>query len=263
MNTPAEALTTARAELAAHLPILTAAQNEDTRHRTAAASALRYQQALRALGAEPVVPAATDEPPAPAGDRPTVDSIEAARTTIRLAGESVGAIRVATTSVAESKAAKEAADKRLVAASAEARRVVALVAAIRQAPSVVAAQQLALLGDLGPVGLSFPAPTETDLTPEPAILTLEGRPIRLASAGQKLLASLHLSLAVRRAAGMPLVPIFVEDWGRYDGGTTPGPAGDRIVYVVTTPKIDPVTLRPNVLTVTPTPHAPDVARESE
>lgn len=243
--TAADTLTAARESLAAHAPTLAAARARVAACDKIAAQLADYNVRLIALGSAPVVPDAVDAPTEPANPRPTPEQEGQALATRRLAAESVGAIRLASENAATTAAAKRVSDDAAATASKAARRVVALVDAIRKAPSIIGAQQLDLLGDLGRVGLSFPPPAEPGEPAAPAcVLTFDGLPIRVASGGQKLYAGITLAVGIRKGAGMPLVPIFAEDWGRYDGGKSPGPEGDRIVYLVTTEAGTALTITP-------------------
>lgn len=240
-----ETLTAARESLAAHQPALAAARARVTACDDLARQLATYQTSLIALGSAPVVPDAVDAPTEPAIPRPTPEQEGEAIATLRLAAESVGAIRVASDNAATTASAKRVSDDAAATAAKAARRVVALVDAIRKAPSIIGSQQLGLLGDLGRVGLSFPPPAEPGEPTAPAcVLTFDGLPIRVASGGKKLYAGITLAVGLRRGAGMPLVPIFVEDWRRYDNGGSPGPEGDRIVYIMQTEAGTALTLTP-------------------
>ncbi|MDI7269335.1 MAG: hypothetical protein QME96_15200, partial [Myxococcota bacterium] len=86
----------------------------------------------------------------------------------------------------------------------ECARLDALVDAVRRAPSVAAREQLAVLGDLGPVSIAFPS--------EGAAIEIafDGRPWTLASTGRQIVCDAWLRAGIRRALGMPWLGIWID-----------------------------------------------------
>ncbi len=164
-----------------------------------------WEKAFKALGPEPRQRTAPDEPAIP---RPTPEAVAAATQALTDWNHHEGAVRERERF---SKAAKDRlAHARTAHALAmqEAERLGVLVGAVRDAPSVIAKQQAGVLGDLGPVSLKF----GTEIAVE---VRIDGRPAWLASTGKRLLADAWLRNAIRRAAGLEWLPLFVDnrqDW---------------------------------------------------
>lgn len=120
-------------------------------------------------------------------------------------------------------------------ASAEAARVAVLADACRRAPTHIARQQAEALGDMGCVSLRFP-PKETKDTPEMEVL-IDGRPWWLASDGRQVVGDLLIRAALRRAAGLDVVPIWVDHASLWSGEwpDVPGP----VVVLRTVPYLCP------------------------
>lgn len=191
------------------------------RNRTAALqSAETAARALKALVAPDTSGAVK-----PAAEQPTTEDVAAAE---RVLSAQTSAARNASdrasmsAEVAKTEATAEAAIK-------EATRVAEAVKVCRQAPSAVAAQQRSAFDLPSWIGLRFP-PKEKRDTPECEVL-IDGLPYYLASTGRRTLADLYLRHAVRKAAGVDWLPIFVDNAQDYSGDY---PNLPRVAYLWTT-----------------------------
>lgn len=200
-----------------------------------------WDQANRAIGDEPNVLPAAAAPTVPTVPAPDAEEAAWAKGILQAEAEANGARRRAEQEQATAGAELERAERAVQTTVAEAARVEVLVAACRQAPTEVARQRSEALGDMGPVTLRFP-PKETRDTPEIEVL-IDGRPWWLASDGRKVVADLCLRAALRRAAKLDALPIFVDraqDWSK-EWPEVPGP----VVFLRTVPGM-PLTVRPFV-----------------
>lgn len=191
----------ARAELAAakqEVADLRAAwQAQRTEDPTAA-----WEKAIRALGPEPMK--GRVEPTAPEREQPTNADVIAATTALTAWDRYEGAARQReqATELHEGRVRRAAEMERLAKRQAE--RLDALVQATRDAPSVIAREQAAVLGDLGPVKFRFGNDPSVEVL-------IDGRPWQFASHGKRIFADCWLRNAIRRAAGLPWLPLFVDD----------------------------------------------------
>mgnify|MGYP001577203329 FL=1 len=187
-------------------------------------AAVAYEAALRALGPEPTVPRPPEPVVAPATPRPSEGDIEQA-------GAILHRHRAATPQHGIADAGPSIADAQATYADAmeDADRLAALLDAIRQAPSALAEKQVVALGNLGPVTLRFPE-KQNRATPEIEV-RVDGRAWTLASEGRMIYADACFRAAIRRAAKMGPLPIFVDRRQSWSGDDPPveGP----VVYLVT------------------------------
>lgn len=164
-----------------------------------------WDAGIRLLGERPQVEPA----PEPGQPRPTPSQVTDARAALALAARSEGAAARLEAERAAATRDLDAVTAQHGAAVAEAARLDALVAAVRRAPSILAQRQRQALGDLGPVDVRFPSEG-------PAVeVLIDGRPWWTASRGRQVVADLSLRAGLRRALGVPWLPIFVDnaqDW---------------------------------------------------
>jgi len=199
------------------------------------AVALRHQwgESKLTLGSQPRVPFAPREPgaatlpdkpqaatqpvffvlSAPPAQPPEVtpEALAAAKATIQAHVDHATHLSTHNEAVARLEAEVAQAQAALEKETEEAARVRSLVAAVRAAPSRVAERQAAYLGDLGPVTLEWGA---TDKEQAVEVL-IDGRPWQRASAGRLRYSDLYLRRALRRAADLGWLPLFVDqaqDW---------------------------------------------------
>lgn len=163
---------------------------------------------------------------APAGEAPTDAEVTAATQTIQAATQA----RAADTTYRAALTAEQAAQDALTQATAEAARREVLVRVLREAPTTVARAQQQLLGDTGPVSFEFPERVNKQ-TPAIKVL-IGGRPWRLASGGELLVADLWVRATLRRLAKLPMLPIIVDQPQNWSGSwpTFPG----SVWYLTTT-----------------------------
>lgn len=195
-----------------------------------AAAVEGYDKALRALGSRPSVPSS---PVMPEGAEPTREAVASARETIDQAKRAEGAVEQARKARAAALARVEKARAALEAAEAEVARLEALVEAVRRAPGERLRRGMEALGLEG---------VSVAVEDTGCKVLVDGRAYKLASKGRRVAADLALRLALRRAARMTWLPIFVDEvqswsgeWPEADGPlvflrTTEGPirvAGQR------------------------------------
>lgn len=192
----AAALDTARGELREANAALAAAV-------AGSGPAVAWDLARAALGDRPEVPDMIPVSAPPEGDRPGDDEVGAAHETVRKAERAQGAVAQRETDLARLRAQLDASEGSLAEAAAEVGRLEALVEATRRAPSVAAERQLEALGDLGPVSLVFVDGGGVEVL-------VDGRPYHLASTGRLLVADVWFRAGLRRAIGVPYLPLFVD-----------------------------------------------------
>lgn len=206
---------------------LDSAQAEHRKHEDAYAALVTYEAALKALGTEPTLPIAKPSPTPPETKRPTDADVSAAQATLRRRDEAVGARKRAAEEADRAKAEHAKAATALADAETEATRTTALLSAARAAPSDLFREQVAALGDMGPFALHAPE-RESDRDRH-IIATMDGFPIEDASDGRRVLASLLLQAAVRRAAtervdkSFRFVPIVTDNAQALSAGAGPWP----------------------------------------
>jgi chromosome segregation ATPase len=182
-----------------------------------------WRQTLSALSAPA---ASTDPQPQPSVPRPDAAEHTAAQQAIQ-AAEQVRIIAsqrkrdLVTLTARHSDLARQ-----LDEATAETLRLEALLSAIRQAPSRLAERQSSVLGALGPVTLIFGE--------KPAVtMLIDGRPWWLASRGRQVVADIHLRAALRRAFGLDMLPIIVDNVQDVGGQPLPDVPGPLILLRTT------------------------------
>jgi hypothetical protein len=194
--------------------------------------------ALRALGPAPVVPEPVAGAIAPGMDRPTAESLTAARETLAAAERERGA------AVARAEQATRAADAVIReqtahrAAEQEAARLDALVTAVRKAPSELARRQAEALGDLGPCSLVWGDGTAK--SPAVAVL-VDGVPVDVSrptetpfvAGGRLRSADLSFRAALRRVMKAPWLPLWVDQAQDLGGEDWPD-VGGPVVFLRTT-----------------------------
>lgn len=234
-------VTTATAELTAAQEALATASSALSAARDVVAEFRRQHDAVRAyelrralLGTKPEPVDAPKAPAHPEVARPTSADVAAANTVVRKGSEFVGAKAVAESAVARAKDGHAKAVESHKVAVANKARMEALVKALRAAPGVIAREQIAAFGDLGPVAINFPVPTDAVPNPPAAVITVNGLPLSAASDGELIDASLRLRLAMRRLAGMHEIPVFVDRANLFNGGAGPWPDDANVVYLLTT-----------------------------
>ena len=225
---------------------LVAAESVATTHADARTAYQRYELRLARLGTKPDAEDAPVPPETPDGERPTDHEIVAAQRIIRDHQQFVGGIAVAEDAVVTATKRVETAQEEAKRAAATATRMKALVDALRRAPGVIAREQVALFGDLGPVAIDFPVPTEGAGNPPAVVITVNGLPLSVASDGELVDASLRLRLALRRISGMREIPVVVDRANLLNGGNGPWPEDEGVVYLVTSDGDTGLTVRPGV-----------------
>jgi len=176
-------------------------------------------------------------PDAPTANRPDADAVAAAEFVKAAASNAKGSATARQAAVVAADAEIVAAVKSAEEAAQEASRASAMVAAYRQAPSLIAARQTAEFALPSWLGLRFP-PDEGKGTPAIEVL-IDGRPWQCASEGKRILADLTLRIAVRRVAGLEMLPIFVDSAQSWSGKY---PAAERVIYLWTTEGDDGLTV---------------------
>jgi hypothetical protein len=169
-----------------------------------------WDDQLAALGGEPILSTALEEPKRPETERPNRHAEIDAVNLIAQAQHARGAAEQASRQLAADKAALAQAETEAKKAAAEAVRLEHLVQAARRAPSEIARQQAAALGDLGPVSFEF-------LEGGGVEVKVDGRPWWLASQGELRQADLYLRLAIRRALGLKWLMVFVDEANLWSG----------------------------------------------
>lgn len=158
--------------------------------------------ALAALGPEPVVPPEVQLPLEPAVARP-VNAKAAAEATIAEADRAKGAADERYRTIEEAKRNLETAQLAAQAAEEEAARLDALVAAVRAAPSQIAEESIAFLGPIAPLSL--------ELEPAGGVrVRIDRWDFQRASTGRRIAGDLAFRAGLRRALGVPTLPIFVD-----------------------------------------------------
>lgn len=184
------------------------ARLEAARHELAAIgpdAGAAWDQRLRALGPEPAITPGPGAPPVPPSTpRPSDSDRDQAQLALADAERRKGAAEQRVRDTAETASTLATAREGLADLEAECVRLEALVDAVRRAPSIAAAQQLSAFGDLGPVAIAFP------LTGEAIAITFDGRPWWLASTGRQIVCDAWLRAGLRRAVGLPWLPIWVD-----------------------------------------------------
>jgi hypothetical protein len=198
-------LARAHGEVGAAKTLLEGAQREWESTRTEDPTAA-WEKAFKALGREP----SDSRIPEPSRPRPDEDRIAAANAALNGWTDYAGAVRE------HERRGKLDADRLANARSMQARakeeaaRLEALVEAVRNAPSVIAKAQASVLGDLGPVKLRFGKEVAVEVL-------IDGRPWNFASTGKRILADVWLRNAIRRAADLTWLPLFVDETQSYSG----------------------------------------------
>ncbi|HAM55160.1 MAG TPA: hypothetical protein DCQ64_07040 [Candidatus Rokubacteria bacterium] len=179
--------------------------------------AAAWDQALRALGTEPAVPAEQPAPKAATGSRPSPADVATAADTLTRAQEATGASAQREGDLETHRENLAAARVGLAQVEAAYERLSALVAACRAAPSEAMRGWVATLARDG---------VTIELVGDGgARVLVDGRPLRLASRGRKVAADLSLRAALRVADGRTWLPLFVDDAGAWSGAwpDVPGP----------------------------------------
>lgn len=195
--------------------------------KAAGAEAREWDAALRALGPKPAASDTTDAPAEPSARKPTGAEVGIAQDVLRQADEAEGQRKKTEADAAEYRAGLERALAKKAEAEAEHARLDALVDAIRRAPSVIASKQVAMFGDLGPVGLDFPAEGS------PVHITVDGREWRCASDGRRVVADMWFRAALRRVIRAPWMTMGVDRAQEVGGQPLPD-VGGQVIYLLTT-----------------------------
>lgn len=185
--------------------------------------AAAWDLARRRLGERPEVGAAPVPPDEPDVPEPAADDIEQARETIRKWQRGQGAAGARVDDLEAMRRHLDEARGRLAEAKAEAERCNALVVATRAAPSEALRAWLPrLASDMVDVRLEGQSG---------AAIYVLGRPWRLASTGEQVVADLALRAAIRQADGRRYLPIVVDNAQDWSGEwpSVPGP-----VWLLTT-----------------------------
>lgn len=192
-----------------------AAVDADSRARTAGDGATKWDEQKKALGAEPVKPAAPPVAPvAPTSERPSEDDAAWAASVALRVTEAAGA-------AAERARAKAAAERGVTDRGAEALRATAwaaradaLVEAVRVAPTAIARRQAEALGDMGPVSIVFLDDGGVDVR-----FTDERGPRSWSacSTGEQVVIGVYVQAALRRAAKLLYLPIWIDRVQDYSG----------------------------------------------
>ena len=189
-----------------------------------------HAAAVKALGPRPMIPAPATKPAAPAVACPTPAEITAAEEAFDAVSLAKGAASQRAKDLASATKAAREAKSAHDSAVAEATRLDALVAAVRRAPSEIAAKQAETLGDLGPVTFRW---GDGDAKSPAVEVLIDGRPWKFASKGKEVVADLWFRAALRRAKGMPWLPLFVDDVTNVGGQKLPD-VGGCVVLLETT-----------------------------
>jgi len=172
-----------------------------------------WQRSMAALGSRPTLTEPIDPPPTL--PRPDPEAVGAAREQERTALSAGGARERWVEELEAAKAQVVTEEEHFRVAHDEAERAHLLLEAIRSAPSALAAQQAEALGDLGPVTLGF--------GDNPAVtVEIDGRPYWLASRGRQVVADIWLRSGLRRALGLPRLPLAVDNVQDVGGQALPG-----------------------------------------
>lgn len=154
------------------------------------------------LGAEPTIPPEVATPPEPSVPRP-VNAKAEAEATIAAAERAKGADDERAKSAADARRNVETAEKAAQLATSEAERMDGLVVAIRAAPSAIAEDAIESLGDTSPFSIEL----------EPAggaRVRVDKWDFQSASTGRLIAGDFAFRLGLRRALGVPTLPIFVD-----------------------------------------------------
>lgn len=213
-------LTDARAALATHDAAYAARQAHD--------ATLRAHHAAR-----PTPP--TGLPPRkPSTPLPAAADVDVAQRVQSDARRAEGAAAAHAAQLSRARSDLTAAETRLDVATREAARVVRLVAACRRAPGEVAAAQLAALGDMEGVEVRFAGEDRGARDPYVTV-SYRGIPYEALSGGQRVLADLLLRRGLRTAAGLPALPLVVDDVVSLNAGAGPWPeVAGASIWLITT-----------------------------
>lgn len=204
---------------------------ELSRHDVAAAEAARYPALHAAWVADGQrLPPAPDRP---VSHCPTEAQVAAARHLISDAERATVIGEERRAAATRARVEVDASTIRAEAAQREATVSVALLAACRRAIGDEAARSLAALGGMQGVSVTFAGPDRGKNDPYVSV-TYRGLDFALLSAGERVLADLLLRLGLRRACGLPLLPVVIDDAGALNGGAGPWPDAGVSIMLVTT-----------------------------
>lgn len=167
------------------------------------APVVQYDAAVKALGPKPEAIPIQDAPLGPTADRPAAGDVAAAREAVAEYERAVGAQAQREANSAEVAQHLDTSEGLMTGLEAECERLEALVEAVRRAPSIAAAEQMATLGDLGPVTINLPEEGGAEVL-------VDGRPYDAASTGRLLIADLHFRRGLRKALKVLKLPLFVD-----------------------------------------------------
>lgn len=202
-----------------------AAEQALTVARSGAAPRVAWQQARRALGERPPVPAhGSDAPVPPDAPRPEGD-LQAILAAWDATKQAAARAQQRAEDVERGRGTLRSLEDALEVAVAEHQRLERLVAAVRRAPSVQLEQGLHVLGDLGPVSIRHGDKGGVEVL-------VDGRPWHVASSGRQIVADAWLRAGFRRAAKLGWVPLVVDQ--RQDVGGQPLHAPAPAIVLVTT-----------------------------
>lgn len=201
---------------------LTEARAALSAHDAAYAQVQAHNQALRVYHAAKPTPPKGERPQRPAVDCPSNEQLDAAQRTQADARRSEGAQAAHAAQLARAKDDLATAEARLKATAVEAARVVRLAAACRRAPGEESTKQLAALGDMEGVLVTFAGEDRGARDPYVTV-TYQGIPFEALSGGQKVLADLLLRRGLRLANGTPALPLAVDDCIQLNAGAGPWP----------------------------------------